>query len=137
MKGNHTNSNAANNGQQQKPSALGCAGQAALAKGLSLGLDVLGMIPAGNLVSGVASEARALNQAHYAGVALVGVGTGMLSNDYQGGATAAVSFGVAVAGGLLPAAKAIPVVGNVISVGVFAYDVVGTVKAYQQCMAGK
>lgn len=125
----------ANNGQQQKPSALDCAGQAALAKGLSIGLDVVGMIPVGNLVSGVASEAQSLNQAHSAVVALAGIGTSLMSKDPIGGSSAAATFGISVARGLLPAAKMIPGLGNALSVGTSIYDAAGAVKAYQQCMA--
>jgi hypothetical protein len=55
--------------------------------------------------------------------------------DPVGVASSGTGLGLAIADASLGGTKAIPVVGNVVSVGAAAYDSYGAYKAYQACMA--
>ncbi|MGA3335480.1 MAG: RHS repeat-associated core domain-containing protein, partial [Terracidiphilus sp.] len=115
-----------------------CAGDALKAKGLSIGLDVVGAIPGlGNAVSGTAAVARAVDAVVTYGGAAAGLAT-MDSNDPVGQESALVGAGLVGYNLVLGGTKTIPVIGNIVSVGTGIWDIFGphgAVNAYQTCMA--
>ncbi len=127
---------AANNGQPQTPSRLNCAGKALASHRVSIAIDVVGVIPVGNLVSGVATELRAINNAHRAAVGLVGTGFNLLNPSFGGTVSSTTNLGLALANGLAGGTKAIPVAGNIVSGLTGLYDSYQAYRTYQQCMAG-
>ena len=116
---------------------LFCTGDALAAKGLSIGLDVVGAIPGlGNMVSASAGVARAVNGLVTWGGGVAGGAMSLSDETPYGAAPAAASLGLALADVSLGGTKAIPVIGNFISAGTGIYDISGAYKAYRSCMAG-
>lgn len=115
-----------------------CSGKALEAKGLSIGLDVLGAFPGlGNVVSATAATARAVNNIATVGGGIAGVGMSLSDGTPYGAASAAAGLGLTLADASVGGTKAIPVIGNFISGSQGIYDIIyGAYKAYQQCMAG-
>ena len=122
---------------------LFCTGDALAAKGVSIGLDVVGAIPGlGNTVSAGAGIARAGREAFahtVDGIVAFGGGgysaaTGAFDEDPVGGLSAGGGIGLALAAATLGGTKAIPIVGNVVSGLTGLYDIYGAYKAYQKCM---
>ena len=112
-------------------------GQVLWDHGVSIALDAAGIIPGvGNLVSGDVAVAQSLSNVYTAGTALVSTGHALLNSDFQGAAASGTSFALAVGNGLLGGTKAIPVLGNIISVGVLGSDAYKAYQQYQQCKAG-
>ncbi len=133
------------------PTVSHCLGAAASAKGVPIGLDILGAIPAvGNAVSGAAGIVRAgiaVNHAITSPVFAVGSGvygayggiTGgpeEATDSLVGSASAGAGIGLALADVSLAGTKAIPIVGNFVSVATLGWDGYQAYKAYQSCMAG-
>jgi hypothetical protein len=138
---------APNNG----PTVSHCLGAAASAKGVSIGLDILGAIPVfGNGVSagaGIVRAGIAVNHAITSPVFAVGsgmygayggvtAGPGEATDSLVGSASAGAGIGLALADVSLAGTKAIPIVGNFVSVATLGWDGYQAYKAYQSCMAG-
>ena len=128
---------APNNYVSNYPSYKGvfCTGDALAAKGVSIGLDVVGAIPGlGNAVSGTAAVARAVDGIATWGGAAAGLAT-MDGGDPIGQGSALGGAGLAWYNVALGGTKAIPIVGNVLSGATGLWDAYGAYKAYQSCMA--
>jgi hypothetical protein len=110
-------------------------GDALAAKGVSIGLDVVGAIPGlGNAVSTSAAGARVVGGVATWGGAAAGLAT-MNSSDPIGQESALVGAGLAWYNVALGGAKAVPIAGNILSVVTGLWDTFGAYKAYQSCMA--
>jgi len=122
-----------NNGR----TASHCLGVAAKAKGVSMGLDVLGAIPAfGNAVSAATGVTRAaiavdhaitspafiLASGAYGGYGAVTAGPGEATDSLVGAGSAGAGIGLALADASLGGTEAIPIVGNFVSVAALAWD---------------
>jgi len=133
------------------PTVSHCLGVAAADKGVSIGLDILGAIPAvGNAVSGTAGIVRAgiaVNHAITSPVFAVGSGVygaygGVTAGPEEatdalvGSASAGAGIGLALADVSLEGTKAIPLVGNAVSLLTLGWDGYQAYKEYQSCMAG-
>ncbi len=145
----YTASNAANNGPSNvscnsttgicvpstmmKPRPAGCG--AAIAQGaISLGLDVVGAIPAfGNVVSATAAGARAVNGIVAYGGAAYGIATGLPDESPVGAAGAGAGLGLTLADTALEGGKVIPVLGNFLSAGIGLYDGYQLAKTVARC----
>lgn len=122
---------APNNGYKSNyPSYKGlfCTGDALAAKGLSIGLDIVGTVPG-------------LNDAVGLGTGIVGAGLAVADREDSGVGLASAGAGLALTTGHMAgvgilAAKMVPGIGNLISAGTGIYDAYGAYKAYQACMAG-
>jgi hypothetical protein len=113
---------------------LFCTGDALAAKGLSIGLDVVGAIPMlGNAVSGTAAVARAVDGIATWGGGVLGAATSL--DDPVGAASSGAGLGLALANVTIQSTKVIPGIGNFISAGTGIYDAYGAYKAYQSCMS--
>ena len=113
---------------------LFCTGDALAAKGLSIGLDVVGAIPGlGNLVSASASGARAVDAVVTWGGGALGAATSL--DDPVRAAYSGAGLGLALANVTIQSTKVIPGIGNFISAGTGIYDAYGAIKAYQNCMS--
>ena len=139
---------APNNG----PTVSHCLGAAASAKGVSIGLDILGAIPVfGNGVSagaGIVRAGIAVNHAITSPVFAVGsgmygayggvtAGPGEATDSLVGSASAGAGIGLALADVSLAGTKAIPIVGNFVSVATLGWDGYQAYKAYQSCFGIK
>jgi hypothetical protein len=133
------------------PTVSHCLGAAASAKGVSIGLDILGAIPVfGNGVSagaGIVRAGIAVNHAITSPVFAVGsgvygayggvtAGPGEATDSLVGSASAGAGIGLALADVSLAGTKAIPIVGNFVSVATLGWDGYQAYKAYQSCLAG-
>ena len=120
----------ANNGQ---PNKSGC--DLALLQGaVSVGLDVLGAIPAfGNIVSASAAGARVANGIVAYGGAAYGIGTGLTDESPVGAASAGAGLGLTLADAALEGGKVIPGLGNFLSVATGLYDAYQLGKTIQRC----
>lgn len=138
---------APNNG----PTVSHCLAAAAKDKGLSIGLDILGAIPAvGNAVSAgagivragiavnhvITSPAFALASGAYGGYGAVTAGPENPADSLVGAGSAGAGIGLALADASLAGTKAIPIVGNFVSVATLGWDGYQAYKTYQSCMAG-
>ncbi len=113
---------------------LFCTGDALAAKGLSIGLDVVGAIPGlGNLVSAGAAGARAVDAVVTWGGGVLGAATSL--DDPVGAASSGAGLGLALANVTIQSTKVIPGIGNFISAGTGIYDAYGAYKAYRSCMS--
>jgi hypothetical protein len=113
---------------------LFCTGDALKAKGLSIGLDVVGAIPGlGNMVSAGAAGARAVDSVVTWGGGVLGAATSL--DDPVGAASSGAGLGLALANVTIQSTKVIPGIGNFISAGTGIYDAYRAYKAYQSCMA--
>jgi hypothetical protein len=145
LTGSGVDSGAANNGTPQIPTVAHCVGQALKKNGVSVALDIVGAIPAvGNAASAATGIVRAgiainhvvTNPAFGLASGTYGAVTGLSDEAPYGAASAATGLGLAGADLALGGTKAIPIVGNALSVLTGAYDIYQGVKTYQQCMAG-
>jgi RHS repeat-associated protein len=133
------------------PTVSHCLGAAASAKGVSIGLDILGAIPAvGNAVSAsagivragiavnhaITSPAFAVGSGLYGAYGGITAGPGEATDSLVGSASAGAGIGLALADASLEGTKAIPIVGNFVSVATLGWDGYQAYKAYQSCMAG-
>jgi RHS repeat-associated protein len=133
------------------PTVSHCLGAAASAKGVSIGLDILGAIPVfGNGVSAgagivragiavnhaIASPAFAVGSGIYGAYGGVTAGPGEATDSLVGSASAGAGIGLALADVSLAGTKAIPIVGNFVSVATLGWDGYQAYKTYQSCMAG-
>ena len=133
------------------PTKSHCLGVAAADKGVSIGLDILGAIPAvGNAVSAGAGIVRAgiavnhviTNPAFAVGSGIYGAygdvkaGPEEATDSLVGSASAGAGIGFALADVSLAGTKAIPIVGNFVSVATLGWDGYQAYKKYQSCMAG-
>lgn len=133
------------------PSVLHCLGAAAADKGLSIGLDILGAIPAvGNAVSAGAGIVRAGIAVNHAITSTkFAVGSGLYSayggvtagpeeamDSLVGSSSAGAGIGLALADASLEGTKAIPLVGNAVSLLTLGWDGYQAYQKYQACMAG-
>lgn len=133
------------------PTSLHCLGVAAQAKGVSIGLDVLGAIPGiGNATSAATWIARAgiaVNHvvtspaASLAGGAVgaygaITAGPEDPTDTIVGGVSASAGIAATVADLSLGGTKAIPIVGNGISALTGLWDAYKAIQIYQECMAG-
>jgi hypothetical protein len=138
---------APNNG----PTGSHCLGAAASAKGVSIGLDILGSIPAvGNAVSAgagivragiavnhaITSPAFAVGSGIYGAYGGVTAGPEEATDSLVGSASAGAGIGLALADASLEGTKAIPIAGNLVSFGTLLWDGYKAVQTYQSCMAG-
>jgi len=138
-------------GRPLEPSTSHCLGAAVSAKAVSIGLDILGAIPAvGNAVSGAAGVVRARIAANHAitspafavGSGLYGAyegvtaGPGEAADSLVGSASAGAGIGLALADASLEGTKAIPLIGNAVSLLTLGWDGYQAYKKYQSCMAG-
>ena len=116
-----------------KPRPAGCG--AAIAQGaISLGLDVVGAIPAfGNVVSATAAGARAVNGIVAYGGAAYGIATGLPDESPVGAAGAGAGLGLTLADTALEGGKVIPVLGNFLSAGIGLYDGYQLAKTVARC----
>ncbi len=116
-----------------KPRPAGCG--AAIAQGaISLGLDVVGAIPAfGNVVSATAAGARAVNGIVAYGGAAYGITTGLPDESPVGAAGAGAGLGLTLADTALEGGKVIPVLGNFLSAGIGLYDGYQLAKTIGKC----
>lgn len=116
-----------------KPRPAGCG--AAIAQGaISLGLDVVGAIPAfGNVVSATAAGARAVNGIVAYGGAAYGIATGLPDESPVGAAGAGAGLGLTLADAALEGGKVIPVLGNGLSVIIGGYDAYQLAKTLYRC----
>jgi hypothetical protein len=116
-----------------KPRPAGCG--AAIAQGaISLGLDVVGAIPAfGNVVSATAAGARAVNGIVAYGGAAYGIATGLPDESPVGAAGAGAGLGLTLADTALEGGKVIPVLGNFLSAGIGLYDGYQLAKTIGKC----
>jgi len=113
---------------------LFCTGDALAAKGLSIGLDVVGAIPGlGNMVSAGAAGARAVDAVVTWGGGVIGAATSL--DDPVGAASSSGGLGLALANVTLGGTKAIPIAGNILSGATGLWDAYGAYKAYQSCMS--
>jgi len=130
---------APNNGYKSNyPSYKGlfCTGDALAAKGLSVGLDVVGAVPGlGNAVSASAAGARAVDGIVTWGGGVFGAAASLSDETPYGAASAGGGLGLAFADVTLGGTKAIPIVGNVVSGLTGLYDIYGAYKAYHSCMS--
>jgi len=125
---------------------------AAKAKGVSIVLDALGSIPAfGNAVSAgagivragiavdhvITSPAFALASGAYGGYGAVTAGPGEATDSLVGAGSAATGIGLTLADVSLQGTKAIPLVGNAVSVLTLGWDGYQAYEKYQSCMAGQ
>jgi hypothetical protein len=133
------------------PTVSHCLGAAASAKGVSIGLDILGAIPVfGNGVSagaGIVRAGIAVNHAITSPVFAVGsgmygvyggvtAGPGEAIDSLVGSGSAGAGIGLALADVSLEGTKAIPIVGNVVSGLTGLWDGYQAYQTYQSCMAG-
>jgi hypothetical protein len=133
------------------PTVSHCLGAAASAKGVSIGLDILGSIPAvGNAVSAgagivragiavnhaITSPAFAVGSGLYGAYGGVTAGPEEAADSLFGSASAGAGIGLALADASLAGTKAIPIVGNFVSVATLGWDGYQAYKTYQSCMAG-
>jgi hypothetical protein len=116
-----------------KPRPAGCG--AAIAQGaISLGLDVVGAIPAfGNVVSATAAGARAVNGIVAYGGAAYGIATGLPDESPVGAAGAGAGLGLTLADAALEGGKVIPVLGNALSATIGLYDGYQLAKTIGRC----
>jgi hypothetical protein len=133
------------------PTVLHCLAVAAADKGVSIGLDILGSIPAvGNAVSGAAGIVRAgiaVNHAITAPAFAIGsgvygaygaatAGPEEATDSLVGAGSAGAGIGLALADATLQTGKVIPGIGNFISAGTGIYDAYKAYQKYQSCLAG-
>ncbi len=133
------------------PTVSHCLGVAAADKGVSIGLDILGAIPAvGNAVSAgagivragiavnhvITSPAFAVGSGIYGAYGGVTGGPEEATDSLVGSASAGAGIGLALADVSLAGTKAIPIVGNFVSVATLGWDGYQAYKKYQSCMAG-
>jgi RHS repeat-associated protein len=126
-----------------------CVLQAAKDKALSIALDVVGAIPAvGNAASatsGIARVAIAIDHAvtkpivsvasgAYGGYSSISAGPENPVDSLVGTASAGTGIGLTLADVSLGGTKAIPVVGNLLSVGTLGWDAYQAYKLYKACM---
>lgn len=125
--------NAPNNGPSYTPEDV-CAASALLHNGLQTGLDALGMIPGAGTVLKVLQIGAAFGSA---GLAMFGESTPTDAALAGGGlGITAVDTGKVMTTG----AKAVPIVGNLLSMGATLNDVYGKngmANYYDACLAGK
>jgi len=133
-----------------QPSVSHCVGVAAKDKGLSIGLDIVGAVPVfGNAASATAGVVRAgIAIDHALTKPAVALASGVYSagsaiNDPEhgldsliGAGSAGAGIGLALADLSLEGTKAIPIVGNFVSVATLGWDGYQAYKKYQSCMAG-
>lgn len=139
---------APNNAQ---PTVSHCLAVAAEDKGLSIALDALGSIPAvGNAVSagagivraGIAvnhvirSPAFAVGSGIYGAYGGITAGPEEATDSLVGSASAGAGIGLALADASLEGTKAIPLVGNAVSLLTLGWDGYQAYQKYQACMAG-
>ena len=118
---------------------------------MSIGLDILGAIPAvGNAVSAGAGIVRAgiavnyviTNPAFAVGSGIYGAYGGVKAGPEEatdslvGSASAGAGIGFGLADVSLAGTKAIPIVGKFVSVATLGWDGYQAYKKYQSCMAG-
>jgi RHS repeat-associated protein len=133
------------------PTVSHCLGVAAADKGVSIGLDVVGAIPLfGNATSATAGVVRAgiaLNHAFaspafavgsgvYGAYGAVKAGPEEATDSLVGAGSAGAGIGLALADVAVGGTKAIPIVGNFVSVATLGWDGYQAYKKYQSCMAG-
>lgn len=133
------------------PTVSHCLGEAAKAKGVSIALDIAGAIPAfGNAVSATAGVVRgAIVVDHvvtspgfvfaagvYGGYGAVSSGPDNPADSLVGAGSAGTAIGLGLADASLEGTKAIPIVGNFVSVATLGWDGYQAYKTYQSCMAG-
>jgi RHS repeat-associated protein len=139
---------APNNGT---PTVSHCLAVAAADKGVSIALDALGSIPAvGNAVSATAGIVRAgiavnhaiTSPAFAVGSGLYGAYGGVTAGPEEatdslvGSGSAGAGIGLALADASLEGTKAIPLVGNAVSLLTLGWDGYQAYQKYQSCMAG-
>ena len=104
--------------------------------GLSIGLDVVGAIPAlGNMVSASAATAHGIDDVVAYGGGTAGVATSLSDENPFGTLSASGGLGLALADMSLGGTKAIPIVGNVLSGATGIYDVYRFNQVVQACIA--
>jgi RHS repeat-associated protein len=138
-------------GPTNPPTVSHCLAVAAADKGVSIGLDILGAIPAvGNAVSvgsGLVRAGIAVNHAITSPVFAVGsglygayggvtAGPENATDALVGSASASAGIGLALADVSLGGTKAIPIVGNVVSVATLVWDGYQAYNTYRSCIAG-
>jgi len=138
-------------GKKGGPSALHCFGAVLKDKGISVALDVVGVIPAvGNAASAAAGIVRAgIALDHAVASPAFAVATGACGAygsvtagpdaavySLVGAASASTGAGLAVAGAVLQETKVIPVVGNFVSGFTALWDVGQAIEEFRSCSAG-
>lgn len=132
----------------ERKSAGECAWEAAKDKGFSIGLDILGIIPAGNEVSAgvgivragmaarkaITSPVFAVGSGVYGAYGGVTAGPEEATDSLVGSASAGAGIGLALADVSLEGTRAIPLVGNAVSVLTLGWDGYQAYKKYQSCM---
>ncbi len=104
--------------------------------GLSIGLDVIGAIPAlGNMVSASAATAHAIDSVVAYGGGTAGIATSLSDENPFGTLSASGGLGLALADMSLGRTKAIPLIGNFASAGAGIYDVYRFNQVVQACIA--
>jgi RHS repeat-associated protein len=132
------------------PTVWHCLGVAAADKGPSIGLDVIGAIPAvGNVASAAGLIRAAINVNKVITNPAVGISSGVYgaygaakagsenpTDSLVGAGSAGAGIGLALADLSLGGTKAIPIVGNAVSLLTLGWDGYQASKTYQSCMAG-
>jgi RHS repeat-associated protein len=134
------------------PTSAHCFGEAARAKGLSIGLDVLGAIPIfGNVASATSSVARGVIAIDHAiNKPAVGLASGVVGeygavtggpdevkDSVVGGVSASAGIALVLADlSLEGTTKALPGIGNVVSGLTALWDIGYAYNIYESCMAG-
>ena len=128
-----------------------CLGVAAADKGLSIGLDIVGAIPVfGNATSATAGIIRAgIAVNHVITSPVVAVSSGTYSayegitagpeeatDSLVGAGSGGAGIGLALADVAVGGTKAIPLVGNAVSVLTLGWDGYKAYQKYQSCIAG-
>ena len=140
-----------NNGNPANPNKQrNCLIEAAKDKALSIGLDVIGAIPGvGNAASASAAVVRgaiaidhvitrpavALASGAYGAYGAISAGAENPTDSLVGAASAGTGIGLTLADISLGGTKAIPLVGNFLSVATLGWDAYQAYKTYQACMA--
>lgn len=133
------------------PTATHCLFVAAARKGASIGLDILGAIPAvGNVASAASAIARAgiavnhvvtspaasLASGAYGAYGAVTAGPAEVTDSIVGGASASAGIATTLADVSLGGTKALPILGNALSAATGVWDAYQAYKIYLSCMAG-
>lgn len=133
------------------PTSLHCLGVAAAAKGASIGLDIIGAIPGvGNAASGATAVVRAtialnhvvtspvasLASGAYGAYGAITAGPQEATDSMVGAGSASVGIAATLADVSVGGTKALPIVGNVVSVLTGAWDAYQAYEIYLSCMAG-
>lgn len=133
------------------PTVSHCLWEATKDKGISIGLDIVGAIPVfGNATSATAGIVRVgiavdhaitkpvvgVASSAYGAYGAVSAGPENPADSAFGAGSAGAGVGLILADATLEGTKAIPLVGNAVSVLTLGWDGYQAYKKYQSCMAG-